>query len=267
MKTLRVPCSDLYVIGIDDGGVERKLFQIIAGNDGSLYASFPYSPFDRGRVGIITLPSNHDESKGVIIGDEFPFTAHHVKYSHHPDGAVHFSQTGRVRSVIRKAGVPFGTVSGHIFSVSFQGIGRFRRLDRAKKTTNRHTFVFSPPDSYGGVYKFVAHVHSERELARRLVGVKGGPFIKSINPRGRLAWALVLATKFVTEEGRRFILLRLEGEETMRTDQDEFLMFIGGFDPPQTALDPSKETRALMFFYPDNDCSPDLLRKLGTIDL
>jgi hypothetical protein len=267
VKRLRVPCSDLYVIGINDGGVERKLFQIIPGNDGSLYASFPYTPFDRGRVGTITLPANYDESEGVVIGDEFPFTSHNVKYSHHPDGAVHFSQTGRVRSVIRKTGVPFGSISGHIFSVVFQGIERFERLDRAKKTRNRHTHVFSAPVGVGDAYKFVAHVHSERELAQRTVGSEGGPFIKTIDARGRLAWAVVLVTKFVSDKSRKFILLKLERAERMRSDQDEFMMFIGGFDPPEIALDLSKDTRALMFFYPDNECSPEIIHKLGTIDL
>jgi hypothetical protein len=262
-----VPCSDLYVIGVNDGGVERKLFQIIPANDGSVYASFPYLPFNRGRVGIFTFPANYDETRGVVIGHEFPFTTEKVKYSHHPSGAVHFSQTGRVQSEIRKNGVPFGLVSGHIFSVSFQSIGRFEQLDRARKTRKRHTLIFSSPAGVEETYKFVAHVYSEREMAQRLLGTQGGPFIKTISPNGRLGWGVVLATKFVSDTGRRLILLTLERAERMRSDIQESVTFLGGFDPLDIALDPAKETKALMFFYPDDACSTELIQKIGTIDL
>src|ERR1700682_2519633 len=132
MKTLRVLSNDRYVIGIESGEVVKKIFQIIPARDGSLYVSFPYSPFDVGRVGILTVTTG-SEKEGIIFGDDAPVTAERVKYSHHPSGEAHFSQSGRVKTDIRKSSVPFGQISGHIFTVTLQGIDHYESTPKKAK--------------------------------------------------------------------------------------------------------------------------------------
>lgn len=267
MKTLRALSNDRYVIGIERGEVVRKLFQIIPARDGSLYVSFPYSPFDLGRVGILTVTAGSEE-EGIMFGDDAPVTAERVKYSHHPGGAVHFSQSGRVRTDIRKSGVPFGRISGHIFTVTLQGIDRYQSIQKDAKTKRgSNVIAFSPPPEPEGAYKFVAHIYSEQELAKRLTSHGTGLWIRCVNESGKLSWGITLATQFQSEQGRRFILLVLESVEKMCAQFDEMLLFLGGFDPPEIALNPSKDTQALILLYPEKDCTDELIRRVGTIDV
>src|SRR5437588_2228833 len=91
MRTLQALSTDRYIIGIRSTGVIRKLFQIIPGKGGSLYVSFPYSPFQVGRVGILKITGSGED--GVLVGEnDFPVTMEKLKYTHHPSGEVHFSQ-------------------------------------------------------------------------------------------------------------------------------------------------------------------------------
>jgi hypothetical protein len=266
MRRLQALSSDRYVIGIDCGEFVRKLFQIIPAKDGSLYVSFPYTPFTVGRVGFLTLGANSQH--GVIFGDDAPVTWEKVKYSHHPSGAVHFSQSGRVRTDIRKSGVPFGKISGHIFTITAQGIDRYKEFPKnAKKKRGSIVVAFSPPVQPAGAYKFVAHVYSERELAGRCVGSGSGLWIRCVSPSGKLLWGIMLATKFQSEHGRKFIWLVLEPVPKMCAEYEELLIFLGGFDPPEISLNPSGDTRAVMLLYPEKDCTDELLRRVGTIDL
>jgi hypothetical protein len=257
--------SDRYVVGVRFGKTIRKLFLIIPGNDGSLYVSFPYSPFDCGRVGILTARPNADS---WIIGDEFPVTTQHVKYSHHPNGTVALSQKGRVRT-IQKRGVPFQDVSGHIFSVTFQGIERYETIstvDAAQKR-GRVYAAFGALGAAPAAYKFIAHIHSERELRERAANGGKGPWLKCVTPSGKVLCGVIFATTFQSQGASRFLLVSGEPVDKVCATTDEFLVFIGGFDPPQIALNPAVDTSALMFLYPENDYNDELLRRVGTIDL
>ena len=255
--------GDRYVIGMRCGAVVRKLFQIIPASDGSLYVSFPYSPFERGRVGIFTMPKGPDQ---WVMVEDFPLTTHHVKYAHHPSGTVHFSQSGRIRNAVRKSSVPFGKISGHIFSVTFQGIDRYQPVD-LDADTKRNRGIVAFPSEGPGAYKFVAHIHSEPELARMIVGAGSALWLTCVTPSGKLLKGITFATKFRSVEGPRYLVLSFEPVEKICADYDEFLMFLGGFDPPEISLNRSRETRALMFLYPEKDCTAELLRRVGTVDL
>ncbi len=264
MQRLQVIQADTYVIAVQCDGIARKLFQIIAARDGGLYVAFPYSPFDQGRVGIIEVKANAVET---IIGEGFPLTSHHVKYSHHPTGRVQFSQTGRVKSVIGRSGIPFGQVSGHIFSVTFQGISRYPAGDKKGFAKYKRTLVPFEGTPLAKAYKFVAYIHSANELATRVKGLGDALWLTCVTPSGRLNTGITLATKFRDHCGLRFILLQMETTAAIRADIGEFLMFIGGFDPPSISMDPVKDTQALMFFYPETSPSNEMIRNFGTIDL
>jgi hypothetical protein len=267
MKKLRVLSNDRYVIGMECGEVVRKLFQIIPAKDGGLYVSFPYTPFDVGRVGILTMTSASEE-EGVLFGNDAPVTAEGVKYSHHPSGVVQFSQTGRVRTDIRKLGVPFGKISGHIFTVTLQGIDRYKSVPKsARNKRGSNVVAFARPSEPVGAYKFVAYVYSEREMARRIVGDGTAFWIKAVSPSGKLCCGITLATKCQSENERRFIFLVLEPVDKVCAQYEELLLFLGGFDPPEVSHDLSKDTQALILLYPEKDCTDELLKRVGTIDL
>ncbi len=264
MRTLRVLTGDRYVIGVRCGpDLVRKLFQITPARDGSLYVSFPYSPFDRGRVGIPTLPKGPDQ---WVLVEDFPLTSHHVKYAHHPSGLAHFSQSGRVKSTVRKFSVPFGEISGHIFTVSFQGIDRYKCVDFSSDG-KRHRGIVAFPYQDNRAYKFVARIYSESELARMTMGRGSALWLQTVTADGTVAPAITFETNFRSTEGRRYLLLSFKTVEKISADEEECVLFLGGFDPPAIALDRSRDTRALMFLYPENDRTEDLLRRVGTVDL
>lgn len=60
-------------------------------------------------------------------------TGHKVKYSHHPDGRVHFSQDGKIRTVIQKKSIPLSEAEGHLFTVQLQGLKDFGELSAKEK--------------------------------------------------------------------------------------------------------------------------------------
>jgi hypothetical protein len=252
------------VIGVDCQGVVRKLFQIVPARDGSVYVAFPYLPFDVGRVGFLTMRSGSAET---IFGEDAPVTAEKVKYSHHPNGAAHFSQSGRVRTEIRKSSVPFGRLSGHIFTVTFQGIDRYPSMLKTAKPKRRTAVAAFSQIESADAYKFIAHIYSERELASRIIGSGSRLWIRCALPSGKVLWGITLATNFSSEHGRKFIFLMLEPIGRVCAQYDELFMFLGGFDPPEISLDPAQDTRALMLLYPEGDCSAELIKRVGTIDL
>jgi hypothetical protein len=264
MRTLRVLTGDRYVIGVRCGpDLVRKLFQIVPATDGSLYVSFPYSPFERGRVGILTLPKGPDQ---WVLVEDFPLTTHHVKYAHHPRGLAHFSQSGRVKSTVRKFSVPFGEISGHIFTVSFQGIDRYKCVDFSSEG-KRHRGIVAFPFQDNRAYKFVARIYSESELAKMTMGRGSALWLQTVTADGTVAPAITFEIKFRSPEGRRYLLLSFKTVEKIPPNEEECVLFLGGFDPPAIALDRSRDTRALMFLFPENDRSEDLLRRVGTVDL
>ena len=118
---------------------------------------------------MLTLSATVNSSFASIVGDEFPVTTHHVKYSHHPNGTVALSQAKRVRT-IRKSGVPFGSVSGHIFSATFQGIERYESIPTAAATRRGRVVAAFSSSRPPAAYKFRGHIHSEQELEARIVG-------------------------------------------------------------------------------------------------
>ncbi|HMG04952.1 MAG TPA: hypothetical protein VK581_05790 [Chthoniobacterales bacterium] len=189
-----------------------------------------------------------------------------MKYAHHPSGRAHFSQSGRVKNTVGKVSIPFSQMSGHIFSVSFQGIERYKTAVLYSKPKRGRGLVVFPFDG-AGAYKFVAHIHSEPELARMVTGTGTTLWLNCVAPSGRLVRGITFQTKFWDMRGPRYLLLYVEPEQEICGQHEDFLLFLGGFDPPEISLDRSKETRALMFLYPEKDCTPELLQRVGTIDL
>ena len=85
--------SGRVVCVVTAGDLRVKAFQIVFGGDGSLFITFPYF---RHRTGILsvstTLPRAQRRSQ-VNLEQGGKVTSHLVKYSHHPDGRAHFSQS------------------------------------------------------------------------------------------------------------------------------------------------------------------------------
>jgi hypothetical protein len=105
------------------GELRVKAFQVFFGKDGSLFVTFPYF---RHRVGLLCsafLPAAGTREVQVDLANGGKVASHLVKYSHHPDGRAHFSQTGKIITAIERQSIALDTQHGHMFSLMIQGLG------------------------------------------------------------------------------------------------------------------------------------------------
>ena len=118
--------SQRYVFAFEIDGHCHKIAQMICERrDGGFFVAFPYLKQGGGQVCLGTLAPDRTYPGSYDLRDGGKVTAHLVKYSHHADGEVHFSQDGKVFTNIRKHGVPLRSATGHMFTIQAQGIEAF----------------------------------------------------------------------------------------------------------------------------------------------
>jgi hypothetical protein len=143
------------------GETRHKLFQVFFAKDGSLFVSFPYFRHREGILAATMSPANGQPTSQVNLEIGGKVTSHLVKYSHHPDGRAHFSQTGKVRTQVKRQSLPLNEYRGHIFSLQIQGIEAFERADEIKDigtNAKRSTLIFPiGQPSEDGALKFVGY--------------------------------------------------------------------------------------------------------------
>ena len=180
--------SKKIVLTIQVGAVRYKAFQIVFPLDGSLFVTFPYFRHRTGILAAATIPANGQISSQVDLRVGGKIASHDVKYSHHSDGRAHFSQDGKVFTVVKRQSIALEKYQGHIFSVLIQGVEGFDQADDAKDTgytpkRTSLTFGFAtPPDAV----KFVGRWY---DISRLPLGEQQqstvGPNFNLINPSGQ----------------------------------------------------------------------------------
>lgn len=90
----------------------RRVAKVMFNHDGSLYVFFPGFVSTEGIVCRALLRGNQAAQTKFDLTENGHVTSHLVKYSHHPDGEVHFSQDGKVKTVIRRKSVPLSEQRG-----------------------------------------------------------------------------------------------------------------------------------------------------------
>lgn len=76
--------------------------QVIFHKDGSIFLQCPYFRESDGIASLVRLGADGATRRTVEFLEEGKVTSHLVKYAHHPNGRVHFSQDGKVRTEIRR---------------------------------------------------------------------------------------------------------------------------------------------------------------------
>ncbi len=113
-------------VAVNTGDALRRTLKIRFRRDGSIFVMFTglenqlgviaHSAFEPPRVGI----------RACRLAESGVTTSHLVKYSHHADGRAHFSQDGKVRTVIKKMAAPLGRQGGHLFTLRIAGAKQFK---------------------------------------------------------------------------------------------------------------------------------------------
>jgi hypothetical protein len=262
--------SERFVIGLEVDSLYWKIFQVVfSSGDGSIFVTFPYFQHTTGIVSLATVPANSPAAT-LHLQEGGKVSSHLVKYSHHPDGQVLFSQDRRVFSKIRKQGVPLAEVNGHLFTVHAQGFRSFGkrspkdegdRTPNPKRTVLTFRFEGQSPESV----KFVARLHSRRALAQMVPKGVVHPNILVRSPEGTITPTFVCSSLKGTPGEDRILLLLCEPLPRLDQGRDEFLLFLGGFDAPAVSFDHSKPTSMLAFSYPVPN-GDELRQRIGSID-
>jgi hypothetical protein len=259
--------AERVVVAVHNSSLCKKIFQInFKPKDGSLFVSVPYAELGHGRLGVLECPPGNPES--LKFGPGAPITTHSVKYTHHPDGEAHFSLDGKVFTNVRRKAVPLTAADGHLFTLMAQGLRHFEDMTPKDVPTRKRGLVSLPiPDDAVNALKFVAHLYSSQNFARRFQGLKmDSPLIPLQRSDGRRVPGIVLATKLHDQNLPYLLVLSVEQFGTVAAHTELFVWFLGGFDPPEVALDHGRPTQCLMMMYPEISDISALLKSVGSID-
>lgn len=260
--------SEHFVIGVRRGEVFRKLFQVIFHRrDGSIFVNFPYFKNVEGLVSVATVGVGRESKIDLATGR---VTSHGVKYSHHPDGTVLFTQDGKVRSEIRKKGVPLNASNGHLFSVHVTGPDAFdagNARDDAQRVPNlKRTTLQIQSEKDVNRLKFVGWLYSVEAFLRKNPGKRIQPQMQMQQSDGTIAQGFVCASPTrPADTAERILVITVEEWVVAGARPGGTLLSLGGFDPPEVANDINKPTQMLTCSYPVDNAA-DLRARLGTID-
>jgi hypothetical protein len=255
-----VPRFESFDLVAKVSGAIRRVAKVKFARDGSIYVFFPGFAKTDGIICRAILRGGKNAQTSLDLTKNGRVTSHLVKYTHHPDGEAHFSQDGKVRTEVRRKSESLVDHRGHLFTIQAQNVGSFPILPARKAQ-----LTLELPDNVrtlkitGWRYHF-----SDLELPEGITptGVPKGIQL----PDSALRDGLFVAPP----EGARFddIVLFIAAEEIPWFSQDKApcLIFLGGFDPPQTVLNRSVDTEFLTFAYPCSDYE-QLRKRIGAIDL
>lgn len=246
------------IIATHSGRVHR-VAKVKFACDGSIYVMFPGFPKQSGLVGQLRIPPGPNPPLTLSLADSGRVTSHLVKYSHHPDGRAHFSQDGKVVTEIKRQAVPLALQHAHLFTVQLQGLNA-----GAPPRSNDKSFFLN--FNLEGEFKGLKIVCWRYPLRLLVPIARHTPYD---TPKGIvLSDGRILGGLFAAPpEGFAFddYVLFFSPDEWVNEQEDPCLIFLGGFDPLNQALNQSNETQFLAFLYPCSDPMA-LQHKLGTID-
>jgi len=270
MPVLNVLKGDRFVFVGELPGSSFKLFQIaFASSDGSLFVTFPYLKGCGVRMGEVTLPAGLREIKHFNVGESFATSSQLVKYAHHPSGQAHFSLDGRVRTTGIRQSVPLSAVSGHLFTVRFQGLRAFTKVEANEKSTIKRQLVPFLGSEEGEI-KIVCQLFSESELKRQLhTNASNDSFWIPVElPDGKRVPGVPLATPFIAGGERRHLFVYADTRPAKwLAGAQEAISFLGGFDSCEHVDDYTKPTSCLMLFAHRMPEVEQLRREGKTVDL
>jgi hypothetical protein len=273
--------SKRYVISIQEFDNIYKTFQIIFDKKGSIFINFPYYLQRRGSIGLVTIPGNSKFPITLNLGPTVKVTSNLVKYSHHPDGNAHFSQSGKIFTTIRKKSVPLKNLNGHLFTLLIQGFKDFEKYDPKKdgnkSALKRKNVILKlngqEPESIKIVGRLFTRQYFQSLLNKpqedpRFLHPKGEPVIRhriQKNVYQYCGWILCPPQN----EGYEDYILIISYKEVPKMNKDSYsgLTFVGGFDSKVITRNHSLDTTFLSFIYPIPEERFEILKKeIGCLD-
>jgi hypothetical protein len=251
------------VVTVNADQHRHKILQILFGKDGSLYVSFPYFAHTDGILAEVTVTGLPGSTSNIDLAQTGKVASHLVKYSHHPNGEAHFSQDGKVMTMIRRQSVPLYEQRGHIFTVLIQGLRAFDAVGAGKEnkiSAKRTTLTFEITDRFPKAIRVIGRWYWIEDLEFDPRPSTVGPIVYTIASDGTTHNAFIVANP---KDSKHVLLLTCIPQDAFSSKHNA-MMFIGGFDTP-SKVHSKKATKFLACLYPADDFE-ELKKKLGTID-
>jgi hypothetical protein len=268
-RALKYVASERTTVVVGTALGLHQVCQITFGKkDGSIYVQCPYFKHKAGIVAALEIPT---EVRGAVtynMQEAGKVTSHLVKYAHHPDGSVHFSQDGKVRTEIRGMSFSLREAIGPVFEIHGFYLGGFETITWAKPGRAYLPFVF-----YNGLPTTIqvsAQWRRRSDIIENIQprGGTTGPLAEIQSRRTRMrgvAYFLGPPVDFPIQS--HVLMIECGNPEMPSTIDRDTLIMMGGWNVEETTLhDPGKPaTSFLMAMYPVQ--SPEkLVYTIGTID-
>lgn len=259
--------SERAIITAQVGTARYKIFQVFFGRDGSLFVTFPYFSHRTGILAAATIPGDGRTTSQVNLQVGGKIASHLVKYSHHSDGRAHFSQTGKVRTEIKRQSVALRAQNGHIFSLLIQGVHAFDKADDSKDIGSSPkrtalTFQIANPLEIEAI-KFVGRWLNVAMMSAAGPSPSVGPSLFTQDSTGKQRSGFLVASPY-DKVPQHVLCITCEPIPKLGPES-EIMCFYGGFAPREVMDDVTQDAGFLAFLYPVRDAE-GLKQSLGTID-
>jgi hypothetical protein len=261
--------SERFIFTAQVGNIRHKLCQVFFGkSDGTIYVTFPYFEIKEG-IASVGINSPFLVRSDINLETNGKVTSYPVKYAHHPDGEAHFSQDGRVKTLIRKKSVALQDIEDHIFTLYMQDLSRFEidlTLEDHQPKLKRTILNFDFKDKSPKAVKIVGRWFGWKSLISRAQGKIMGPKVHGQTPDGKTAPMFLVGPPKDWPMEKYFLSISCEEIDVLDKNNGALMLFMGGFDKPSVINDLSQPSSFLCVSYPASNYK-DLLGRIGSIDI
>lgn len=266
---LRVIAARCATITVENQARHLQVCQITFEKSGSIFVQCPYFP---GRNGILASPSQDHEADGPITYDLTEggrLTSHLVKLSHHPDGSAHFSQDGKILTVVRRRAFPLATSIGPLFYLHIFHPTGFKAVKKAKRARAYLPFEF--PGELPQAITVFAEWRRRRAMEANLDIPNGtaGPVTQITNRKtGATSNVFFLMQPVGFALRDHLLIVGVEPTHPLPEITEPTMILLGGFDSHEVA-EPGQKARhtgLLAWKYP-NEPLEHVRNLLGSVDL
>ena len=140
--------AERHVVAVHslDAG-HRKICAVSFGKDNSVYLHLPYFQEEKGII--LRCVGRLIDDQVRVERVELPHTtSSRLKFSYHPDGRAHFSQDGKVKTVVVMSLPSLVVHDGVLFQVQAYGFGHYAPVkQRELKASSKKAIVDCTPDT------------------------------------------------------------------------------------------------------------------------
>lgn len=253
--------AEFNIVVVSGGQPHRVVKVVFQKRDGSIFVMFPSFAHNEGLVGKLSMKAGI-QSASYGLAESGKVAGHLVKYSHHPDGRAHFSQDGLVKTEIKRQSVPLDRWQPHMFTIQVEGLENFAPPSVNDKTPS----VFLKTKGNPRGIKIVGRWYPLNKLSTLDETQRLPAAIPIAFPDGRQSIGWLVAPPLTSQYSQFGLFMVPEEMSPLSTGNDPCLIFLGGFDPSDIALDHSKDTSFLVLKYPCSNPA-ELRSSIGSIDL